>query len=202
MNELKNLKIEGMGSCYGGEYNEVRLEGMTSVKDDLKCATFSAEGMCKCEGQIDAVDMKVEGTFKACKDIRAKRFNAEGYFRAKNCSVNADEINADGFISCKELSADIISIEGVCHADKIFGESISINPTENASTGFGFIFKSAALSKAELIECTELEADALSADIIRANRVKLGKDCKVNILEYSDTADIHPDAKINKLIKI
>lgn len=202
MTELRDLKIEGIGSCYGGVYNRVKLEGISTIKDNLKCNSFSSEGMCKCEAQIEAVDMNIEGTFKGKGSIRAKKFNAEGYISLKACPVNADEISLEGYIKCGELSADIINIDGVCHTEKIYGESISINPSLNVKPGFNLFFKASNISKAELIECTELKADGLSADIIRASRVKLGKDCEVNLIEYSETVQIHPDAKIKKLVKV
>ncbi len=202
MGELRNLIIEGMGSCYGGVYNAVKLEGMSTIKDNLKCNSFSSEGMCKCEGQIETGDMNVEGTFKGFGNIKARKFNSEGYFKAKNFSINADEINVEGLIVCGELSADLIEIDGVCHADKIFGETIVINPSIRTNTGFNLFFKSYNISKAELIECTELKADVLTADIIRASRVSLGKDCEVNIVEYSESADIHPNANVKKIVKI
>ncbi len=202
MSELRDLKIEGMGSCYGGVYNRVKLEGMSTIKDNLKCNSFSSEGMCKCEGQIEAEDMNIEGTFKGIGSIRAKKFNAEGYIKVKNCPINADEISLEGFMTCGELSADIIDIDGVCHAEKIFGESIKINPSINIKSVFNLFFKSSNISKAELIECTELKANALTANIIRASRVELGKDCEVNVVEYSEIADIHPNAKVKNLTKI
>lgn len=202
MSELRDLKIEGMGSCYGGEYNNVKLEGMSTIKDNLKCNSFTSEGMCKCEGEIETLDMKTEGTFKGFGNIKAKNFSTEGYFKAKNSSINADVINIEGFIDCGELSADLINVDGVCHANKIFGETINLNPSINIKTGFNFFLKSSNISKAEIIECTELKADALTADIIRASKIKLGKDCEVNYIEYSETADIHPNAKVKKIIKI
>ncbi len=202
MTELRDLKIEGIGSCYGGVYNRVKLEGISTIKDNLKCNSFSSEGMCKCEAQIEAADMNIEGTFKGKGSIRAKKFNAEGYIRLKDCPVNADEISLEGYIKCGELSADIINIDGVCHTEKIYGESISINPSLNVKPGFNLFFKASNISKAELIECTELKADGLSADIIRASRVKLGKDCEVNLVEYSESVEIHPDAKIKELVKV
>ena len=202
MNELRDLRIEGMGSCYGGVYNNVKLEGMATIKDNLKCNSFSSEGMCRCDGQIETGDMNIEGTFKGTGSIKAKKFNGEGYIKVKNCPINADEINLEGYMTCGELSADIINIDGVCHAEKMFGDSITINPSINIRSGFNLFFKTSNISKAELIECTELNADALSADIIRASRVKLGKDCEVNIVEYSEYADIHPNAKVKNLTKI
>ena len=202
MNELRDLKIEGIGSCYGGEYNSVRLEGMSTIKDNLKCNSFTSEGMCKCEGQIEALEMKTEGTYKGSGNIKAKKFKSEGFFKAQNSSINADVIDVEGFINCSEISADLVNIEGVCHADKIFGERINLNSSVNVGIGFSFFFKPSNISKVNLIECTELKADALTADIIRASKVELGKDCEVNIIEYSEAANIHPNAKIKKLIKI
>lgn len=203
MSELRDLKIEGMGSCYGGTYNKVSIEGMTKIKDNIKCNKFSSEGMCKCEGSIEAEEMNIEGTFKSKNNIKTKSFNGEGIIQIKGASINANTITLEGIIKCEELSADIIDIEGICHVDKLFGDKIIINPTStNVKTGFNLFFKPSDVSKANIIECTELTADLLTADIIRASRVKLGKDCEVNILEYSETADIHPEAKIKKLMKI
>jgi len=201
MSELRDLKIEGMGSCYGGTYDNVKLEGIASIKDDLKCNVFSSEGMCKCEGTIEANEITAEGTFKSTKDIKAKRLKAEGLFTVKQGTVGADSIEMEGCISCNELSADYISIEGVCKVDKLFGDLVKINPGANFRGGFNFFFKQSDVSKARLIECTELVADVLDAEVVRASRVKLGKHC-VDLVEYSESADIHPNAKIKELVKI
>lgn len=202
MSELRDLKIEGFGSSYGGEYNKVKLEGMATIKDNLKCVSFSSEGMCKCEGELIADDIRTEGTFKIKGNVRAKKISVEGIARFIDSCVNADQVYTEGVIQCYELSADNIKIDGVCRADKMFGESIEINPKVGKRTGFFDLFSSSYASDVRLIECTELNADELSADIIRASKVKLGKHCEVNILEYSETIDIHPEAKIKKLIKV
>ena len=90
----------------------------------------------------------------------------------------------------------------MCRAEKIFGESIEINPKAGKRTGFFDFFNSSYASDVKLIECTELNADELSADIIRASKIKIGKRCEVNLVEYSEAIDIHPEAKIKELIKI
>ncbi len=202
MNELRDLKIEGIGSSYGGEYNRVKLEGMTTIKDNLKCISFSSQGMCKCEAELIADDIRIEGTFRSRGNIKAKKINIEGIAKFEDCSINSDEINAEGVIKCNELSADNIKIEGVCRAEKVFGESIEINPKLGRKKGFFDFFNNYDISKVELIECTELKADGLSADTIRASKVKLGRYCEVNLVEYSEAIDIHPSAKIKELIKI
>ncbi len=202
MSELKDLIIEGFGTSYGGEYNKVKLEGLATIKDNLKCVSFSSEGMCKCEGELIADDISTEGTFKINGNVRAKKISVEGIARFIDSCVNADQVYAEGVIHCDELSADNIKIDGVCRADKILGESIIINPKVGKRTGFFEIFNSSYASNIRLIECTDINADELSADIIRASKVKLGKHCEVNLVEYSDTIDIHPEAKIKKLIKV
>lgn len=202
MSELRDLKIEGLGTSYGGEYNRVKLEDMTTIKDSIKCVSFSSEGMCKCEGELIADDIRTEGTFKIKGNVKAKKINVEGIATFIDSCVNADVVNAEGVIQCNELSADNIKIDGVCRVEKIFGESIEINPKVGKRTGFFNFFNSSYASEVKLIECTELNADELSADIIRASKVKLGKRCEVKLLEYSETIDIHPEAKIKELIKV
>lgn len=202
MNELRDLKIEGIGSSYGGEYNRVKLEGMTTIKDDLKCISFHSQGMCKCKAELIADDIRTEGTFNTKGNVKAKKIKIEGIAIFKDSSINTDEINVEGVIKCSELSADNVKIEGVCRAEKIFGESIEINPRLGRKMRLFDIFNSYDISKVKLIECTELKADGLSADTIRASRVKLGRYCEIDLVEYSETVDIHPEAKVKELIKV
>lgn len=202
MSELKDLRISGFGSNYGGEYNKVKLEGLITIKDNLKCVTFSSEGMCKCEGELIADEITTEGTFKISGNVRAKKISVEGIARFIDSCVNADQIKSEGVLQCNELSADNIKIDGVCRAEKIFGELIEINPKLTKKSGIFNIFNNADISKVDLIECTELVADGLNADIIRASRVKLGKYCEVNLLEYSESIEIHPEAKVKELVKV
>lgn len=202
MSELRDLRIEGIGSSYGGEYNIVKLEGMATIKDNLKCTTFSSEGMCKCEGELIADNIRTEGTFKINGNVKAKKISVEGVAKFIDSCVNADEVYVEGIIKCNELSADKIKIDGVCRVEKIFGESIDINPKASKRAGFFDFFNSSYASDVKLIECTELNADELSAETIRASKIKLGKRCEVNLVEYSEAIDIHPEAKIKELIKV
>ena len=158
--------------------------------------------MCKCEAELIADDIRTEGTFKAKGNIRAKKIKIEGIAKFEDSSINTDEINVEGVIKCSELSADNVKIEGVCRAEKIFGESIEINPRLGRKIRLFDIFNSYDISKIKLIECTELKADGLSADTIRASKVELGRYCEINLVEYSETIDIHPEAKIKEIIKI
>ena len=167
----------------------------------LKCVDFSAEGMCKCLGSMEAEKIHTEGTFKCIGNIKTKSLYAEGIFKAEK-EVSADVIKLEGMITCEELSADKIEIEGGCKVQKVFGESIKINNVSNGRVNFNLFFKPKDLSKAQLIECTELEADILAADVIRASRVKLGRYCSANLIEYSESIDIHPEAKIKEIVKI
>ena len=201
MSDLRDLKIEGFGSSYGGEYNKVKLEGMTTIKDNIKCVSFVADGMCNLSGELVAEDIITEGTFKIKGNIKTKRMKMEGLANIE-LSVNADEIIAEGVIQCNELSADKITIDGVCKASKIFGESIVINSNFKVKVGLFNIFKNPNVSSADLIECTEFKADGLNADIIRASKVTLGKYCSVNLVEYSESIDIHPEAKVKDIIKL
>ncbi len=202
MSELKDLRISGFGSNYGGEYNKVKLEGLITIKDNLKCVTFSSEGMCKCEGELTAEEINTEGTFKINGNVRARKIRVEGIARFIDSCVNADQIKSEGVLQCNELSADNVKIDGVCRAAKIFGELIEINPKLNKRPGIFNIFNNFDISKVDLIECTELDADGLNADTIRASRVKLGKYCEVNLIEYSETIDVHPEAKVKEIVKV
>lgn len=202
MNELRDLKIEGIGTSYGGEYNEVKFDGISKLKDSLKCKLFSSEGMCKSEAEIIADIVKIEGTFNSKANIKAKKISIEGLAKFEKSSISAEEIKAEGSITCSEFSADKIKIDGICKAEKMFGESIEIYSKSDIVSGVLNFFNNSDKSKVQLIECTELKADGLIAYTIRASRVKLGKNCEVNLVEYSESVDIHPEAKVKEIISI
>ncbi|MFW6265025.1 MAG: hypothetical protein ACOC3B_02860, partial [Bacillota bacterium] len=175
--------IEGIGSIYGGVYDEVRIEGIGKLKGDLKTASLNIEGVFKSKARIEADTINCEGVARLLADVKAKTLNIEGVVKIRYGKLEADNIICDGvLISSKEISADKLFVDGLCSINKFFGEEIVIKHNSNSMNKtnlpvsikpFDKLYLGRTLSSShslvDKIECSRLEASSLQAKIVKAH---------------------------------
>jgi len=57
------------------------------------------------------------------------------------------------------------------------------------------------------LETTQIEGDEIyledtAGDVVRGNRVEIGPGCRIKMVEYHESLKAHPDAKIDKQMKV
>ncbi|MDD4679559.1 MAG: polymer-forming cytoskeletal protein [Clostridia bacterium] len=212
---MKKTYVDGIGSLYGGSYDEVTVSGIGKLKGDLKANKLNVDGMFKSKGRIEADSFINDGMSRIYGDVKVGELRIDGMFKARCSKIEADSIYCDGIIVCTgEVSADNVEIEGLCSIAELYGDKIKIqyNASANNTVNIPGFFKSAAnsffgrpvstqYSLVDTIECTDLEADRLKVNTIKANNVTLGPDCVVDYLECNGKLEIDPSCKIGKTNK-
>jgi len=207
---MKKSVIEGIGTLYGGTYDELRVEGIGKLKGSTQAKSVVIEGIFKGKGSITADKFTCEGIARIFKNIKAKEARVDGVLKLRRASLEADSLYCDGIIVCnKEVSADKIVIDGLCSVARMYGDDIKLyyNIDNKYKRFVSFKGKSALRLYfgreinldyliVDHIECTTLEAEKLHAKTVRARDVKLGKDCVVDYLECDGKLEVHPSCKI------
>lgn len=209
----RDNKIEGIGSIIGGEYDTVKIEGVGKIKGDVKCEELLVEGLYKGRGRVQATRFSCEGMGRIHKDMKARTVNIQGMVKLKGAKLEAETILCEGMLTCtEEVSADEIVIEGICSIAKMYGDKIKISAdairgNTRLPKGLGVFARSYIGRRVsqdhcivDMIECSELEADYLEAKVIKAHSIKLGPECKVDLIECDGLLEYDATCKIGKII--
>lgn len=206
---MNTLRLSGVTHTGGGNYENVKIEGVANVKGDITCADMEIQGVAKFSGDIDCARLLIEGTCKvggavrgeSCElrglvdiagDLEAERFSGSGSFRIDG-ALNAEKV-------------DVKFVYGSA-ASEVVGEQIRIRKEwHNGATEFlmdlipwrhkGKSFR-CGLIEGDLIDITATEAA-----IVRGKSVRIGPECNIGLVEYHEELEIDPGAIIGKTVKL
>lgn len=218
---MRNEKIEGIGSVHGGEYDVVAVEGVGKLKGEVTANKIAVEGLLKAKKPLKTGKLNVEGAGRFFGDVKAEEAKIEGLMKLRGASLYAREISCEGLLVCtKEVSADKITVDGICSVKRLFGDVVDIRSEQGAveqikginlikfCSGMYFGRRvSTRRSICDTLECTALSARRLEAEIVRANSVRLSDECKIGKLYcdgdicYDDTCEIGEIISKNEKIK-
>lgn len=219
MHKLPNIKIEGIGSVYGGPMESISIQGIGKVKGDMEAVSFQSEGISKATGRVRAETIHNEGICRCKGDVLAKTLRNEGVLKVRG-KVETGEFISDGTLFIKQsISTDIFRciFHHYSYIKEIFGDTVEIlrndphNPGNNgkqfhapawaAKLFLGIHIQENAFVS-ETIECTKLQADHLVARTVRAQEVALGPGCRVETVEYSRSFSAHESAVVEQVRQI
>ena len=214
MNNAKNgVKIEGISKFDGGEYSRLKIDGVTNCDGDIKAESIDIDGIFNCSGTITADSIDIDGVFN-CKgaitadsidcdgtanfkgSIFVKELDVDGVFKiSAGNKLEAEKIFCDGIINiCGQVSADLISANGVISADEIVGDKICIK-THIGRFWRLFVRK----SKIKLIEATTVELEGVIAAEVNGKDIIIGRNCRIENVDCSGTLRLHPRAKVKNI---
>ena len=211
---MNHLKVSGSGALIGGEYGEVALSGSNVISSDIKCKSCSASGALKAEAVACSERMQVNGACRFTGTVAAERFVLSGSLSCreilcgsaslKGSVAVAERITAkeyaviQGAIQCQTLSAERVSIvfDGKSEILAIKGCSVSVTKKKH------LLPMVQELCVTNSVEADEVSLSYLVCPRVVGKRVVIGKGCEIDLVQYSETAEISPDAKVKKIEKI
>ena len=194
---MRDVTIEGVGSIKGGEYGLLSIEGVCKCNGDIQAETLLVEGVFKCFGSIRAGSMSCEGMSQIHGDIKAEKISIEGMMKVSGgTKIEATEITCEGMIELSgEISADRIDSDGFISADEIVGDSINIRSRRNHFWDF---FRPHH-SRIKLIEATDIELRGVEAQTVNGTNVVIRSGCTIENLDCSGTLFIDPRSQVRNL---
>ena len=214
-----DYKCSGAGTIPAGEYEAVKVSGAAKLAGDVRCTSLSASGSfggsgsitCSggvhfsgstgIDGPISAGELKASGSFK-CKGLRGGDLCVSGSARVDG-DMEGDAIRVSGSINCSGLiNADRIEIHigGVSSAGSIGGSEISVY-SENRSGGLSRILfgknPHGAMNVEESIEGDDIFLEYVTCPTVIGRRVTVGPGCRIGSVQYSESAEISPEARVD-----
>ncbi len=205
---MNNYSIEGIGSMNGGQFMDLRIEGVGSNKGDIKADKIVVEGVFKSTGYIEANHLDCEGVCDIYGNIRAKRITIEGVINMKdNQKVEAESMYCEGLLnSGGDLYADSLKVEGCLKVRGVYGDTIEINSYGKTVNGFKRLLEkinlvnSTCSSKITTIEATSIQLSGVSAQTVNGHNIVIGPGCEVDTVDCSGTLKIHESSKVAHII--
>ena len=177
---LSAQKISVSGSLkVGGDMiaqQEIKLSGGISCGGSLKCESFNCSGGLDVGGEVEAEKIKISGSVK-CRGL----MNAEKIEIGLDRSTASSRVGSIGGGEIKIYSAN---------------NKISRMPLLNKIVGGGSIIVD------ELIEGDVVALEFVKSPKVTGRVVAIGAGCEIDLVQYSEEIEIHPDAKVGKCEKI
>lgn len=194
---METLRIDGIRTIDGGEYDRVQVDGIGKCRGNIKTRTIDIDGMFRCEGSVEAEQFDCDGTVKISGNVRAGRIDIDGIMTVTGgTKIESGEIYCDGIIRINgEISADRIEADGCISACEIVGEYIRIHSHGHWLMSFlGF-----ARSKIDLIEATGIELRGVVAGTVNGRNIVIGPGCKIENLDCSGKLRVSPKAQVGTI---
>ena len=221
--EYENIRISGSGSLYGhvkctslrvsgsshGESivcsQDIRISGSTHMEKDVQAADLHVSGSLNCGGNLTVQnEISLSGGMHCEKNIKCGTLYVSGGITA-NANIEAETATINGGICCDGLlNAEQIQIklEGV---GKSSIGSIGCSRLSVEKRKIKKLFgrrKKGILSVKNDIEGDEIYVEYVTCPRVSGRTVKVGKGCEIELLQYSDSYEIHEKAKIGRIEKI
>ena len=205
---VKCSALHASGSVHGESvecWGDIRTSGSAHFDKDVSAGSMDVSGSLHCEGNLTVQhetklsggihcsgnvkcgDLYVAGGFRVNKDIEAETarihggISCDGLLNAEDIEIEIDSTgkNAVGSIGCSKLKVYIRKI------NKLFGRRIG-----------------GVLNVKGEIEGDEIDIAYVNCPRVSGRTVKVGEGCKIELLQYSESYEIHDKAKVGKIEKI
>jgi len=197
-----DLVLEGVRSFEGGDYEKVILEGVITLKGDLKAKILKIEGVFNAKGEISSEELYCEGVANITGTVRTKIAKIEGHFNLKGEKFESDEINCSGILNVNgEVNADIIKADGIINAQEVCGDYVEINSKKKLAFGvLEKLYNRFYYSKIGLIEATTITLKGVTCDNVNGHNITIGKGCIIKNISCDGILNIDPSSKVENIV--
>ena len=208
----EELKISGSGKVQGrAQVTQVVTSGSASFTDAIVAEEMRVSGSTRVDGRVEVKELKCSGTFKVARGIASEYVKVSGVLRV-GADVEADIFKASGGFHIEGLlSADRIEIHlgGRCQAKEIGGEKIEVRRGGFKQKGIilDSLIKMLAGGGAAELQANQIEGDQIylegtTADIVRGKHIQIGPGCHIGAVEYEETLEVEPSARVDEQKKL
>ncbi len=209
--KCKTISISGAASGDSIECTDkMKIAGSCGFSEDIAAHNVKIAGSFKCGGKFYATgEVKCAGSAKFEKGLKCVNLETAGSIKV-NEDIEAETINASGGIRCPGLiNAEKININienSISEIGSIGGSTLTIRKRciQNLSAWLMKFFRKTdgKVVISNEIECDMIDIEAVTAPKVTGRIVKIGDDCKIDLVQYTETVEVSPNATVGKTEKI
>lgn len=216
------VRLNGSGTVNSDlKCEELECNGSGTLKGNVAATKVNVNGNARFHGTIEGEKLKVDGTAKVAQDLLVKNVKVSGKVNVEG-KVKAEQINIHGILTvggdCEAesfkgkyrfsigglLNAEEIDVEvyGECRAKEIGGQAITVK--QHKGSFIGAIFKPFFKNQLEtdLIEGDKIVLENTVAKVVRGHQVKIGPNCKIDVVEYTDEFSQDKNSVVGNIQKV
>lgn len=221
--ECITMDTSGSSKIHGNvSAEEITTSGSCAINGDLEAAFIKTSGSSTIDGNLSAGTVKTSGTTKIGGDVKADITDISGSVTVGG-NIHSENVIISGFMSvggdCEAerveasgsftigglLNAGTVKIKvgGKCKVREIGGEKIEVGRWKHwGSIGLQSIMKTIFNYDFKL-NCDSIEGDEIylentSAKVVRGNNVTIGKECEIDVVEYTGTLNVVDGAMVRE----
>ncbi len=227
--EYESIKISGSGSLEGNIKcselhvsgsasadalvectGEIHVSGACDFDSDITTETLHVSGALNCDGSITATEgMHLSGGVNVDGSVKCGSLDAHGGLNVAG-DIEAESASIHGNLGCGGLlNAESIEIDtrDGCLIGSIGGSKIVIKYKKRKffKNLITISFNDKQVRGVEVeqsIEGDEIEVESVTCPRVSGRTVKIGEGCEIELLQYSESYEIHDKAKVGKIEKI
>ena len=226
--EYDNIKISGSGDLEGkvkcaslrvsgsADANtvecsgEIHISGTCNFESDIRTKSLHVSGAINCDGNVTATDsIHLSGGANIDGYVRCGVLDAHGGLNVEG-DIEAEFANIYGNLYCEGLlNAEQIEIDtkSGCSIGSIGGSKIKITYTQRKI--FPNLIKLhvngehvKGVKVEQTIEGDEIDVKYVTCPRVSGRTVKVGEGCDIAVLQYSESYEIDPKAKVGKIERL
>ncbi len=215
------IHISGSGSLKGTIItNTLGVSGQASSAGKITAETIDISGAFSTMDDLSSKKLNVAGSFSAGKNVNAETASFSGAASVAR-NLKSSKVSSAGTLSVAgDAQLGDLYMDGSIHITgkttakeiviKLSGEStlasvhcVSIEVKESTSYKWLEWFSSARKNHlvADTIDAAMVHLEQTDAKLVRGNNIKIGKSCKIDLVEYTGTYEADSDAKVGKVVK-
>ena len=228
MSNNMDMRISGSGKVPAGEYNHISISGSGALVGAVRCVSFSSSGASHGENIECADTFKVSGASSFSGTVKANYVGVSGSFSCGDLvtdeklsvsgalnvggDVEGEKVKVKGILNCGGLlnAEDIeIEFERDMEIGSIGGSKIVIYPKNSIKPVkrrplFSALIKRTndGVSVTTSIEGDEIALEGVTCPRVTGRIVAIERGCNIDLVQYSETVEISPDAKVGRTEKI
>ncbi len=192
---------------------DIKISGSAHFDKHVSAQDISISGSTRIDGNCaSAGNLHISGSLRCDGDIKGNGITISGSARAAN--MEGEDVLISGKIICQGLlNAENIVIKmsnASSEIGSIGGSKISIYPEKHHKKVTRLPLLSKMLGKngqndlvvKEAIEGDEIALEYVTAKAVVGRVVAVGEGCHIELVQYSETIEISPDAKVERQERI
>ncbi len=195
-----SLTGEGELDCRG----EFRSSGSTHLNGTIRADSAVVGGSLHCGTLCGDRELQLSGSAHVEKKLSGGDIRASGSLEVGG-DIEAESFRGSGRLVCEGLlnaeTAEISPVVG-SSVGAIGGGSVRIKSRpEGHLFGFGFPWRGgerSVLTVRESIEADEVELESTACPLVSGRRVVVGPGCRIDVVRYSESVEVHPLAQVGR----
>ena len=191
---------------------EAKISGTMRAEGNVRAGSLKVSGSCSVDKSVSIKgDVVLSGSLKVGESLKCTEIAVGGGLTV-NADIEAENIKIEGTVQCGGLmNAEKIEIR-IEHSENkissIGGSEISVYPGKTSFVNKVPILSKIVGCKVGMLEVEEgIEGDSVSIASVKCPSVvgrivKIGADCEIDVVKYSEEVMIDTEAKIGKCEKI